>query len=229
MSFLRALPLALALPVMPLQAATVAYDVPAGTAGNQAYNLRLAMLFDVNKPIRVGQIGAFDDGSDGIQSGTITTEIWSRTGGGTGPGDLASGVTQLAFETFTPNDPGTLIGGSRFKDLSAPIVLSPGEYAVVSFGYDSDDRNGNRGSAPLAPWSTNDGGGAIEFVGLSQFDRASTPGSPALGDTVDGGPADRYAAGTFSYSVVPVPAALPLMLGGLALMAGLARRGGRRD
>ena len=44
-------------------------------------------------------------------------------------------------------------------------------------------------------WTTDGGGGAIRFVGLSRWsDRTDI-----LPDRVDTGPADRYAAGSFRY------------------------------
>lgn len=212
---LIALALAAVLPAASLHAATVAYDVPDGTTGNQSYTGTMSMLFEVNKTIRVEALGAFDDDQDGI-AGTLTTELWSRSG--------ITGDSVLATMTFTTASAGTLGYdgqglGSRFKTIS-PLILTPGEYAITGYGYSGADRNGNEGSLSGDNWTTNDGGGAISFVGDSIY--APTAGG-TIGTIEDNGPADRYAAGTFAYSVVPVPASLPLLLAGVAAFFGLGR------
>jgi hypothetical protein len=193
-------------------AATVAYEVVANTAGNQSYTGRLGMDFTVNSDINVLSLGAFDDNGDGI-SGTLITEIWSRSGN--------SAVAQLATLAFSNADQGTLVGGSRFKDLSTTLLLTAGDYTVVSYGYNGSDQNGNNGGNPAFPWSTNDGGGALSFTGGGRF------GGGSIGTTVDGGTADRYAAGTFSFEnvpTVPLPAGLPLLLAGLGGLGIASRR-----
>src|SRR3954470_11993347 len=56
----------------------IAYVVPAGTAGNQNYGGSLGLAFDVNVPITITDLGAFDDGSDGLKS-VINVRIFDRT------------------------------------------------------------------------------------------------------------------------------------------------------
>ena len=199
-------------------ASTIAYEVQAGTAGNQDYSGVLGMLFDVNSPISVLSLGVFDDLGPGITAGTtLVVELWSRSG--------TVGQSILADFEFTNVSAGTLIGGSRFKDLDSPLTLAAGEYAIVSYGYNGNDMNGNKGSNPSGTWSTNDGGGLLEFIGSSnsggQF--GGVPGS-TIGNTQDGGPEDRYAAGTFAFTAVPLPAALPMFAAGLGILGYLGRR-----
>lgn len=210
--------------VTPAGAATVAYDVEV-THGNQQYTGVLGMLFSVNQSIDVTKLGAFDDNGDGIV-GTITTEIWSRTG--------YTGIAKLATLTFDSTDMGTLDGGSRFKALSNFLTLASGDYAIVSYGYSADDMHGNKAQRPGAPWTTNDGGGALSFGAIGLF--GGVKGN-TIGDRTANGPEDQYAAGTFSFiasgsndqspietSTVPVPAALPLLAGGLGIFGFVARR-----
>ena len=70
---------------------------------------------------------------------------------------------------------------------------------MVSYGHDANNRNGNIGTGNLKTWTTDDGGGLLTFVGSGRY--GGSPGVfPA---TPDGGPADRYAAGTFEYLPAP--------------------------
>src|SRR2546423_1481323 len=48
-------------------APAIAYQVPGGTLGNQAFGGSLGMDFNVNQPVVVTQLGVFDSGSDGLQ------------------------------------------------------------------------------------------------------------------------------------------------------------------
>lgn len=206
--------LAMSLAASTASASTIAYDVPDATVGNQSWTGVLGMLFEVNSPINILSLGAFDSAGDGFSAGTtIVVELWSRTGG--------TGDAILAIADFTSTSEGTLVGGSRFKATGSAIPLAPGEYAIVSYGYNSSDPNGNSHGADPAPWSTNDGGGLLSFVGSSQYD--GPPGS-TIGNIVDGGPENRYAAGTFTFAAVPLPAALPLLAGGLGLLGLVGRR-----
>lgn len=202
---------------VPASAASItAYEVKAGTTGNQAYSGILSMLFEANTTITVDALGAFDDYGDGI-SGPLTTELWSRNG--------TSGMAILASKTFDAADPGTLDGGSRIKALDTALVLAPGSYAIVSYGFGANDKNGNW--AYGSDWTVNDGVGALSFVAHGRY--GGTPGA-GIGAIPEPSyyPANAYAAGTFTYSVglsdVPVPASLPLLAGAAALFGLVARR-----
>ncbi|MCI0536302.1 MAG: fibronectin type III domain-containing protein [Verrucomicrobiales bacterium] len=173
-----------------LEAGTqIAYDVPAGTSGNQSWNGALGMEFEVVNAIAVSHLGIFDDGSDGLKR-TITARLYDR-----------SNRNQVATVEFSPASPGTLLGGSRFKPLAAPLSLATSFKGVmVAEGYGPEERAGNTGLAAL-PLKTGDGNGAILFVGRSRYGRAGV--YPA---TTDKGPANRYAAGTFQFRVTEVTA-----------------------
>ena len=170
----------------------VAYDTPWGVAGNQAFGGSLGMDFDVTNPIIIRQLGCFDDMSDGLFA-PITVRLFNR--------DTEEIVAE---HLFVPDDAGTaeredgrLIGGMRFASLPEPITLPMGFRGTIQAdGYGAMERNANR-SAPT-PWTTRDGAGSIDFVGVSRFGEAGQfPGS------VDAGPAARYGAGTFIYESTP--------------------------
>lgn len=116
-----------------------------------------------------------------------------------------------------------MIGSSRFKDLSTALLLGPGQYTIVGYGYNSNDQNGNKGFS--GSWFTNDGGGLLSFVGGGRFQNGGQ--GTSIGSVGDGGPEDRYAAGTFEFEAitpVPLPAAFPLFAGALGLLGFMGRR-----
>ncbi len=185
----------------------IAYRVPAGTPGNQEHTAGLGHDFDVKSGIAVTQLGVFDDSSDGLKR-TLTARIYDRT-----TKDIAAELE------FSPEDPGTLIEGSRFKPLEEPLVLGPGfQGSIVAFGYGPGERNGNKGVSPLPGLSTDNAGCAVSFVGGGRWGDPATPDAyPENGDATQ----QAYAAGTFWYTTRD-PAQAPA-LGGLGLGAlGLA-------
>ncbi len=158
--------------------------VPAGTVGNQAYGGTLGMDFNVQQTTSITHLGVFDDGSNGLAR-VLNAYLFDRN-------------TQqlLATIQFSPGDPGVLEAGNRFKELSVPIVLPAGfQGTIVADGYGVGEQNGNNGTPP---WTTNSGGGILNFVGSSRFGNAGQfPGTP------DGGPLNRYAAGTLKFTAAP--------------------------
>jgi len=175
---------------------TVAYLVHTSTPGSQEYGGSLGMDFVANREVIVTELGCFDDNGDGLAR-TITTELWRRNDNGTPTifsDDTGAGI--LASATFTPAAPGTLLEGSRFKPLASPLTLAPGAYTIIAWGYGASERNGNFGvSSPPDPWETQSGSGALSFVGVAR------PGNPGtFPTTIDGGPPNRYAAGTFKFA-----------------------------
>ena len=174
---------------------TTAYIVDANTVGNQAFGGSLGHDFIVEKPIELLELGVFDDGSDGLNL-EITAELWTRDDGGTPDSvDDDSEGELIASLTFSTDDPGILEGGSRFKALTSPIELTPGAYTMVAYGYGDGESNGNQGSVDLG-LTTDDGDLSLRFVGGGRFGDAGF--WPATGD---GGPVNRYAAGTFKFRV----------------------------
>ncbi|MBM4033770.1 MAG: PEP-CTERM sorting domain-containing protein, partial [Planctomycetes bacterium] len=160
------------------------YVVAPGQVGNQAYTGALGMDFDLMQPTVISRFGIFDSGSDGL-SATLNVRLYDRT----------ATATALATLTFSPGDPGTLIGGSRWKDLATPLLLPAGfRGSIVASGFNATDLNGNNIS-PL-PWTFDSFNGSMLFVGGARY--GADPNTyPTTGD---GGPANRYAAGTFTYT-----------------------------
>lgn len=173
--------------------ATTAYVVTGGHSGNQIYTGSLGMDFDVVSPITITDLGAFDDGSNGLFR-TITVRVFDRE----------NSATPLAELVFSQGSPGTLEGGSRIKPLPSPLNLAAGfKGSIVAIGYGAGELNHDLGGGSNAAMTTDDGGGLITFGGSGRF---------GLGDnfpaTVDGGPVNRYGAGTFKFDATAPPSPL---------------------
>ncbi len=113
----------------------VAYGVAAGQPGNQAWTGTIGMDFQVNTPLTVLSLGAFDSNQDGI-AGTIQVGIFFASGSNTG--SLVPGLSL----SFTGSGD-TLIGGSRFRNLGSPVILTPGSYIIAAQGFSANDLDGN--------------------------------------------------------------------------------------
>jgi hypothetical protein len=83
---------------------------------------------------------------------------------------------------------------------------------ALSWGYSDSDKDGNLGyNDGLIPSIMDSGGGLISFVGLARYSALGTGGVyPTM---PDGGPANRYYAGTFAF--VPLPPTVLLLGSGL--------------
>jgi hypothetical protein len=170
---------------------TVAYEITAGKAGNQAFGGALGADFIVVEAVVVTELGVFDDNSDGL-SRTITAELWSRDDGGTvQDGSDDSGGAVLVSKVFAPGDPGTLQGGSRFKPLAEPLTLHPGAYTIVAHGYGAGERNGNGTGFNIL----NDGSGLLDFLRVRW---GNTPG--AFPVVIHENEPDRFGGGSFKFS-----------------------------
>lgn len=168
-----------------------AYVVPGGTPGTQSHPYVLGMDFDVSQPVTVTELGVFDSGGNGI-NGPLYCEIWTRNGSG----PTASTGVRLAIQTFTSSSMGTLVGGTRFKPIT-PLVLAPGSYTVVSYGYSDADQDGNTNYQPKV-WFNDGASGAITFGG-SRYTADATGNGTSIGDRWDVNAS--YAAGSFRYYV----------------------------
>lgn len=178
--------------------ASTAYQIPQATVGTQSFAGALGMDFDVLRPVQVTELGCFDSGADGL-SRSITVVLWTRNPNGTPAStadDLAGAVRSSLV--FTAAAPGTLVGGQRFKTLASPLSLLPGSYTIAAYNYGATEPNGN---SLAFNGGTQDGGGALRFVGSSRYGVTAPPPSVAASwpGTPDGGPAAQYAAGTFRF------------------------------
>lgn len=203
-----------------IQAQVVAYNVTAGTVGNQNVGGQaMGLDFDVNAPIVVSRLGVFDSGSNGLGR-FLTAQMYNR--------DTQAPVTPLmTFAAGSGAASGTLIGGSRFLDINALTLLAGFHGTIVASHYDAVELIFNSFGGPNTTATTNTGGGLISFVGGGRTGQQVPDIFPLA---VDGGPANRYDAGTFVFAAVPEPSGLALV--GMAATGVLAlRRGrfGRRD
>jgi hypothetical protein len=210
--FLAALIMAVAVAAPALRASVIAYNVAAGTLGNQDVGGEsLGMDFDANAPIIVTHLGVFDDGSNGLAH-PLTAQMYNRD----------TGLAVSALTTFgagTGAASGTLIGGSRFLAIT-PLVLPLGFHGTIAASHeDSTERNFNSFGSPNLTATTDTGGGLISFVGSARTGGGVADVFPA---GADGGPANRYDSGTFMYQAVPEPSGLVLV--GIATIALAARR-----
>jgi hypothetical protein len=191
-----------------------AYDLAAPTNGNQAVkNLTVGNDFYVVRPITVGSLGVFDDRGDGIQGeAVLAVQLFARNG---------NDGTLLETLTFDATSPGTLAGGHRFKRLPTPVTLLPGAYTIAASGFDDLNREGNAGNRPYVsnppPWQVNDGGGLLRFEGGA---RHGYQGPNQYPNQPEGGPVNRYAAGTFTFAAASLPVA-PHAADYAALVAGV--------
>ena len=113
------------------------------------------MEFVVREPVVLTSLGVFDSGQDGLQH-TLTAVLYD-----------AQTQAILAQIAFTPGDPGTLVGGSRFKPLGAPLTLLPGFHGIIAaYGFGKEDPADNAYYYPQfnPPWKFNDDVGALTPV-----------------------------------------------------------------
>jgi hypothetical protein len=151
------------------------------------------MEFNVEQPVFITQLGAFDSAGDGMQQ-TITVRLFDRRTG-----------TALATAAFEPGNDGSLVDGSRFLRLAEPLRLPAGfEGMIVASGYGDLEPNGNAGSTNLG--LSTFGGACLRFVGRSLY--GLNP--DLMADSQDGGPANRYAAGTFAFEPDLPPSGLAI-------------------
>ena len=196
------------------RAGFIAYDVAAGTVGNQnVFGEALGLDFDVNAAIRITQLGVFDSGGDGLAH-ALTAQIYDR--------DTGLAVTPLVtFAAGSGAGSGTLVGGSRFLEI-APLTLQAGFHgSIVVSGYDDAEMNYNTFGAANTTETTDSGGGLISFVGGGRFSGGPQNVFPTI---VDDGPYNRYDAGTFEFEAAPAPPSLTLLGVGAFCLAGYAWR-----
>jgi hypothetical protein len=196
-------------PVISARAGMVTMHTAQTDTGNQAYST-VGLQFTVNPGpgISVLQLGIYDSGQNGIagSTATLSTVLFDATN------------AALAQVDFTEGDPGSLAGDYRFKSLGTALVLAPGSYTIVGYGFDGlnpEHNSNNGGTGPLF-----DGG-----AGLISFAKSVWGGGsdlPTVFPTSPGGYSQvpDYFDGPnmkFDTAVVPLPGAV--LLGFLGLSA----------
>jgi hypothetical protein len=157
----------------------------------QTWTGNLGLDFNVINPITVTALGVFNQSGTGFVGGTGSIEVAIFS--------LTSDLAVTPTETFVGGTKYSLTPGKFdiYQTLPTPVTLGPGDYSVVAVGFSQYNPNGNGGFlSPNAPVSTeNTLGGNISFAGSARYDYSSTLDLPGI---IDGGPTNRYAAGTFA-------------------------------
>ena len=182
----------------------------------QAWGGSLGMDFTVNSAIDVDSMGVYNAAGNGVITGTLQVAIFVQN-----PDSSWSEVTgtYASFDSASPGAPDLVNDGQYdlYKAIT-PVLLGPGNYSVVAVGFSSQDPNGNSGY-PGGVGATEDASGLLTYTGSGRFDAGQTD-SLIFPTTVDGGPANRYDAGTFEFSAAtPEPASFILIGTGLAAIA----------
>lgn len=150
------------------------------------------MEFRVNNAagILVTQLGAFDHQGNGIagtQNGGIRVAVFNK-------------ITRTIVAGLDVNISGNAdeyTGNHRMKNVN-PVVLPPGNYMIVAKGYNQNELNGNVGyGTPRG--GVDSAGGAVTFTGTSAYGPVNS--GFAYPANNDGGPVNRYLAGTFSCAI----------------------------
>jgi len=165
-----------------------------GQAGNMTWGGTLGTPFIVDEEIVVTHLAAFDHLRDGF-TGSITVEVRGRDDGGTDLSSQDDGEGPiLATLTFDAADPGTLDQVWRWKELPAPLTLSPGSYMLTANGYVGSDRYFVSNSSPRGPT-----GPGVRWAGEGVYSQQNEPG---LYPYVVGSATGRYAgSGNMRYDL----------------------------
>jgi hypothetical protein len=190
--------------------------VPTGNSGLQNWQGNLGMQFQVNSPLTVDALGAFDNG--------LTSELNGTTGNGIQVGIFNSkGVLVGSSVLFTTLSTVTQIAGDAFQFVT-PFVLGLGNYSIVSLN-DSNYNQGFAGGNTNSYQTLNSLGGAITFTGPSTYDSNNVTLELPL--NIDGPPVDRYDAGTFAV-VTPLPSTWTMLIAGFVGFGFFAYRGSKK-
>ncbi|XP_068675603.1 UDP-GalNAc:beta-1,3-N-acetylgalactosaminyltransferase 2-like isoform X2 [Montipora foliosa] len=160
----------------------IAHRIPKGAVGWHIHQGPLGMDFRVNFPIVITQLGVFDSNSDGLQNG-LTTRLYDKIS-----------LMEVLSVTFTAEDPGKLIGGSRFKPVKQYLLPKGFEGSIVAENFSLTDPSSKN---PMVHGQLDSGGGLLSFQRVSRF--GDTQGVFPQNEERVHGEMNQYAAGTFVY------------------------------
>lgn len=138
------------------QTHTIAFVSPAPSQGNAPQYPHdgpwvNGLDFKVVAPTTIYSLGAFDSLQDGVYFKPVTVTIFNAT----------TGLKVTPEVVFSTDDPGTLMGGSRFKSIPS-VTLNPGTYSVVAAYYGWDQGSGE---PFIDVWWGNGGGVPVFYDG----------------------------------------------------------------
>ena len=187
----------------------------AGEAGNQFWS-GVGLQFTVNSAISVTSIGLWDDGGNGFAANVdhaLSAYLMTTTG------------TVLASATFYDASPGGAPqnGGYRFKDLSSPVTLQPGNYFLMGYGWTASDleHNSNNGGTPDTFVSSS----LVSYVISTWTATGNDPAGTVPTETLGANTTNFFSSANIEFAAAtPLPAALPLFATGLGALGLLGWR-----
>jgi hypothetical protein len=177
----------------------------------------LGMTFTVNSAITVNDVGVYNwlGPTGAALAAPLTVAIYN-----TSTGFIVNG-TEF---TFNAGQAYTQLPGDSFDLFQqiAPVQLAPGGYEVVAVGFGPNQFNGNQGFAGGVGAAEGAPSSVIKYTNGGFYSNGNG-GTIVLPTIADGGPANRYDAGTFAFST-PEPGFYGVLALGLAGLAVAVRR-----
>jgi len=162
----------------------------------QGWTGSLGMDFDVSSAITIQYMGVYNAFAltDTELASPLEVAIFNRD-----TGQIVA-ATDVKFQADTPYLRFLPVDVYDLFQAVTPVTLGAGDYSVVAFGFNDSQPNGNQGYC-CSPYNYPDAIGAAEgmssitYVGTGRYDNSSILDFPT---TIDGGPPNRYDAGTFA-------------------------------